>query len=230
MTDSATFQASYSVLGPCFPVRTACLSCYGKYKHFWVCIITSIDIVNIKILSLIWVFKTTQWDGVKPNWLKINVPNLKFCGVCVDYKCDNRHYYYTPPYPCFCKYLDFVHAVSAVQATDTLQRSSDVQSSGVPGQIQTLLLLGVGHYTPADWIKGARKVKITGNFPCHIWNDHINMQNLDFFFCFWMYLWFLDWRGSWQTQEAGGGGKLPAVFSLDAPCRLWGETCSGRSL
>lgn len=47
-------------------------------------------------------------------------------------------------------YLDFVHTISGVQATDTLQSSSNIQSRGVPGQIQTLLLLSVRQYTPGD--------------------------------------------------------------------------------
>ena len=47
-------------------------------------------------------------------------------------------------------YLNLLHAVPGVESSQAQQGSPDVVEGGVPGQVQTLLLLRVAHHTPGD--------------------------------------------------------------------------------
>lgn len=111
----------------------------------------------------------------------------------------------------FFLYLDFVHTVSGVQATNTLQSPSNIQSCGISSQVQTLLLFSVRQHTPGDcepqltlvhgWIQGCI-------------SKYINKYQTS-------HLLFFDLGYCWRTGAEEEGVKRPKSWSLDAPCWLW---------
>lgn len=104
---------------------------------------------------------------------------------------------------CLFRYLDFVHTVSGVQATDALQCSSNIPSCGIPSQIQTLLLFSIRQYTPGNWTKQL-KGKLNTNIPANFKQWHAHKPVTSYLpVVFWLETQLTDRRGRRRRKATG---------------------------